>query len=218
MEHNFWHKKWQESDIGFHNSDANPLLVKHFHALNLAPNSRVFLPLCGKTLDICWLLAQGYLVVGAELSPIAIEQLFNELGVIPAITPLENLQHYSAPNIDIFVGDIFNLTSTLIGKVDAIYDRAALVALPFDMRTQYTSHLKSITENAKQLVICFEYDQNQLAGPPFSISNEEINTHYSADYSLTLLESAEVIGKLKGQYPACENVWLLHNEPANENM
>ncbi|HOY24825.1 MAG TPA: thiopurine S-methyltransferase [Cellvibrio sp.] len=209
MEPNFWHKKWQDSDIGFHNSDANPLLVKHFYALGLAPNSRVFLPLCGKTLDIHWLLAQGYQVIGAELSPLAIGQLFEELGVMPEITQLESLQHYSAPNIDIFVGDIFNLTNNLIGEVDAIYDRAALVALPFEMRMQYTSHLKAITHYAKQLLICFEYDQSQLAGPPFSISNEEINTHYGADYRLTLLESAEVIGKLKGQCPAHENVWLL---------
>lgn len=209
MQHDFWHKKWQECDIGFHNSNANPALVKHFHALGLAPNSRVFLPLCGKTLDIHWLLAQGYRVVGAELSPLAIEQLFDELGVVPAITQLDNLQHYCAPNIDIFVGDIFNLTAELLGKVDAIYDRAALVALPFDMRTHYTAHLKTITQCAKQLLICFVYDQNQLAGPPFSITDDEIKTHYSSDYQLQLLESTEVLGKLKGQCPACENVWLL---------
>jgi thiopurine S-methyltransferase len=212
MEPNFWYKKWQDSDIGFHNSDANSLLLKHLPALGLVPVSRVFLPLCGKTRDIHWLLTQGYQVVGAELSPIAIEQLFEELGVIPEITQLEKLRHYSAPNINIFLGDIFNLTSDLLGKVDAIYDRAALVALPFEMRAQYTAHLKAITHHAKQLLICFEYDQNQLAGPPFSISNEEVKTHYSADYRLTLLESTEAIGKLKGQCSTCENVWLLNNE------
>ena len=211
MQPDFWHKKWQESDIGFHNSDAHPLLVKHFPALGLAPGSRVFLPLCGKTLDIHWLLAQGFQVVGAELSPIAIEQLFDELGVVPEITQQKDLQHYCAPNIDIFVGDIFNVTHNLIGQVDAIYDRAALVALPFDMRTHYTSHLKAITGNAKQLLICFVYDQNQLAGPPFSISDDEVKAHYNSDYTLKLLESIEVAGKLKGQCPAYENVWLLNN-------
>jgi thiopurine S-methyltransferase len=211
MQPDFWHKKWQESDIGFHNSDANPLLVKHFSALGLAAGSRVFLPLCGKTLDIHWLLAQGFQVVGAELSPIAIEQLFNELGVIPDVTQRENLQHYRAPNIDIFVGDIFNVTELLIGQVDAVYDRAALVALPFAMRAQYTTHLTAITHHAKQLLICFVYDQNQLAGPPFSINEEEIKAHYNASYKLSLLESAEVAEKLKGQCSACENVWLLDN-------
>ena len=209
MQQDFWHNKWKNSDIGFHNSDANPLLIKHFHALGLASGSRVFLPLCGKTLDIHWLLAQGFQVVGAELSPIAIEQLFDELGVTPEITQLDNLQLYRAPNIDIFVGDIFNLTQHFIGKVDAIYDRAALVALPFEMRTPYTSHLTAITGNAKQLLICFEYDQNQLAGPPFSISHDEVKAHYSTSYTLSLLESAEVVGNLKGQCPACENTWLL---------
>ena len=209
MHQDFWHNKWQNSDIGFHNSNANPLLVTHFHALGLASGSRVFLPLCGKTLDIHWLLAQGFKVVGAELSPIAIEQLFSELGVKPEVTPLENLLHYHAPNIDIFVGDIFNLTQHFIGKVDAIYDRAALVALPFEMRTPYTSHLTAITGNAKQLLICFEYDQNQLAGPPFSISHDEVKAHYSTSYTLSLLESTEVVGNLKGQCSACENTWLL---------
>ena len=212
MQHDFWHKKWQESDIGFHNSDANPLLVKHFSALGLATGSRVFLPLCGKTLDIHWLLAQGFQVVGAELSPIAIEQLFDELGVVPEITQLENLQHYRAPNIDILVGDIFHITASLLGHVDAVYDRAALVALPVDMRAHYTSHIKTITENAKQLLICFVYDQTQLAGPPFSISDEEVKAHYNADYTLSLLESTEVVGKLKGQCTAWENVWLLNGK------
>lgn len=209
MQPDFWHKKWQECDIGFHNSDANPLLVKHFPALGLATGSRVFLPLCGKTLDIHWLLAQGFQVVGAELSAIAIEQLFDELGVIPEITQLEKLQHYRAPNIDIFVGDIFNVSARLLGQVDGIYDRAALVALPVDMRTLYTSHLKAITHNAKQLMICFVYDQSQLAGPPFSISDEEVKAHYSSDYTLALIESTEVAGKLKGQCPAYEQIWLL---------
>jgi thiopurine S-methyltransferase len=212
MQHDFWHKKWHESDIGFHNTEANPLLVKHFPSLGLTPGSRIFLPLCGKTLDIQWLLAQGFQVVGAELSPIAIGQLFDGLGVAPEITQRENLQYYRAPNIEIFVGDIFNVSASLLSRVDAIYDRAALVALPFDMRKQYTSHLKAITHNAKQLMICFVYDQSQLAGPPFSINDDEVKAHYSSDYTLKLLESTEVAGKLKGQCPACENVWLLDNK------
>jgi thiopurine S-methyltransferase len=209
MEHNFWLTKWQESDIGFHASQANPFLVKHFYTLGLPINSRVFLPLCGKTLDIRWLLSQGVSIAGAELSSIAIEQLFAELGLTPSIVTLEKLQHYSAPNIDIFVGDIFDVTQALLGKVDAIYDRAALVALPPQIREQYTQHLMNITQNAPQLLICFEYDQNQLPGPPFSIRHEEVYSHYNEHYSLTLLESAEVEGKLKGQCEACENVWLL---------
>jgi thiopurine S-methyltransferase len=147
--------------------------------------------------------------VGVELSHIAIEQLFSELGATPDITQVDNFKRYRAPNIDIFVGDIFNLTEGLVASPDAVYDRAALVALPLAMRRQYTSHVKAITRCAKQLLICFEYDQNQLAGPPFSIDEDEVKMHYAKDYNFRLLESREVQGKLKGQCPAAENVWLL---------
>jgi thiopurine S-methyltransferase len=209
MEPNFWQKKWVDNEIAFHRSDANPLLVKYFNALGLAKGSRIFLPLCGKTLDIRWLLSNGYRVAGAELSKIAIEQLFMELGVKPTITTHGNLDHYSADHIDIFVGDIFELSSNLLGHVDAIYDRAALVALPKSMRSQYTTHLMNITGKAPQLLICYVYDQNLQEGPPFSISNNEVHQHYNTHYNLTLRESAEVEGGLKGKCSATENVWLI---------
>jgi thiopurine S-methyltransferase len=158
MNDNFWLQKWETNNIAFHQSEANPLLVNYFKELALAKGSRVFLPLCGKTLDISWLLSNGYRVVGAELSEMAIEQLFMALGVAPKILEVGEIKHYSATNIDIFVGNIFYLSDKMIGPVDAIYDRAALVALPEEMRHQYTAHLMEITAKAPQLVICYEYD------------------------------------------------------------
>jgi thiopurine S-methyltransferase len=77
----FWHDKWQRNQIGFHEPQANPLLLAHFDSLSLRAGSRIFVPLCGKTLDINWLLARGQRVVGAELSEIAVQQLFAGLGV-----------------------------------------------------------------------------------------------------------------------------------------
>lgn len=209
MEAEFWHHKWKTSDIGFHNHQANPLLVNNLEQLSLLPGSRLFLPLCGKTLDIRWLLENGYKVAGAELSKIAIQQLFDELGIIPNITQAGELEHYSADNIDIFVGDIFKLSGSLLGEVDAIYDRAALVALPHSMRIQYSQHLINITRTAQQLLICFDYDQRQLEGPPFSVNDSEVKQHYSSHYNLQLLASQFVEGGLKGKCDAKENVWLL---------
>ena len=109
MEADFWHQKWEKDEIGFHRSETNPFLVAHFDKLDLAEGSRVFLPLCGKTRDFAWLLASGYRVVGAELSEIAIQCLFKDLRVEPTISRLDQLSHYSAKNIDIFVGNIFNM-------------------------------------------------------------------------------------------------------------
>ncbi|HMW50136.1 MAG TPA: thiopurine S-methyltransferase, partial [Cellvibrionaceae bacterium] len=173
------------------------------------PGGRIFLPLCGKTRDIAWLLSQGYKVVGAELSALAIEQLFAELGVQPTRAYFGNVVLYRAPNIDIFVGDIFALTHLMLGKVDAIYDRAALVALPENKRKFYSSHLIDIAARVPQLLICFEYDQSQMPGPPFAILEAEVKSHYQQYYGLTLLEKVPVEGGLKGSCEALEVVWLL---------
>jgi thiopurine S-methyltransferase len=209
MDGSFWHSKWERNDIGFHESQANPLLVKHFEALSLAKGSRVFLPLCGKTLDIHWMLAAGFRVAGAELSSIAIDQLFADLGMTPTIERFGELQRYSARDIDIFVGDIFQLSGDILGTVDAIYDRAALVALPAFVRDRYSAHLMEITSAAPQLLICYQYDQNLLDGPPFSISDAEVYQHYGNTYFLTPLARVEVPGGIKGKLPASEQVWLL---------
>ena len=209
MEPGFWHRKWETNDIGFHGSEANPLLVRHFGALSLKRGSRVFVPLCGKTLDIAWLLAGGYRVAGAELSRIAVEQLFEGLGAEPEISQAAASSRYRAEGIDIFVGDIFHLSGKALGPVDAVYDRAALVALPAEMRKRYTAHLREITNDAPQLVISYEYDQRLLDGPPFSVSNEEVVRHYADSHEPVLVASAEIPGGLKGKCAARENVWLL---------
>lgn len=209
MDASFWHQKWESNDIAFHQAEANPLLVKYFHELSLVKGGRIFFPLCGKTRDIAWLLSKGYRVAGAELSEIAVQQLFQGLGVEPQIVEAENLHRYSADSIDIFCGDIFNLSSTMLGPVDAIYDRAALVALPKEMRGRYTAHLTKITGKAPQLLICYDYDQHLMEGPPFSIRNEEVQQHYKDGYALTLIASTDVPGGLKGKCAAKENVWLL---------
>lgn len=212
MDTRFWHQKWENNDIAFHESKTNPLMVKYFKALSVAKGSRVFLPLCGKTLDIPWLLSNGYRVAGAELSKIAVEQLFANLEIQPKISGVGQLTHYRAENIDLFVGNIFDLSREILGRVDAIYDRAALVALPEKMRFQYTAHLAEISAYAPQLLICYEYDQNAMEGPPFSVTNDELNQHYSSGYALTLIESTDVSGGLKGKIAAKENVWLLVNK------
>ena len=211
MDASFWKDKWERSEIAFHEREANPLLVKYFKELSLAKGSRVFVPLCGKTLDIAWLLSHGYRVVGAELSELAVTQLFAGLGVEPKISEVGSVHRYHAHNIDIFVGDLFHVTREMLGPVDAIYDRAALVALPKDMRDRYTEHLMQISDNAPQLVIAYEYDQSVMGGPPFSVSNEEVRRHYTDSYNLTLLVSSDVPGGLKGKCPATESVWLLKN-------
>ena len=208
MEPSFWHDRWERNQIGFHEAQVNPLLVAHFDSLALSAGSRLFVPLCGKTLDIHWLLSRGHRVAGAELSEIAVQQLFADLGVTPLRTAAGHLTRYSAPGMDIFQGDIFDLSRRDLGTVDAVYDRAALIALPEPLRSRYARHLVEITDHAEQLLICIAYDQSVLAGPPFSVSGAEIGRLYHG-YVRTALGSAQVPGGLKGKCPAADCAWLL---------
>lgn len=209
MEASFWHQKWEQGDIGFHESEANPFLIEHFEALNLTKGSRIFLPLCGKTRDAAWLLARGYRVVGAELSELAIKELFKELGFEPEISKIGQLARYRAEDIEILVGDIFAVSAEYLGPISAIYDRAALVALPACIRKHYTSHLMNITGTAPQLLITYEYNQLLMDGPPFSVNQDEVKQHYGASYQLESVGSKDVTGGLKGKVASTETAWLL---------
>lgn len=209
MEPTFWHEKWANREIAFHQSATHELLVRHWPALRLAPQSRVFVPLCGKTLDIGWLLAQGHRVAGAELSPVAVAELFDELGVAPTVAAAGALARHSAAGLDVFVGDVFDLAREALGPVDAVYDRAALVAMPAAMRGRYATHLTAITATAPQLLISFEYEQRLLAGPPFAVEAPEVRRLYGAAFETKLLDRVDVPGGLKGKVAATENVWLL---------
>ncbi|HBX65429.1 MAG: thiopurine S-methyltransferase [Balneola sp.] len=209
MNPDFWHQKWKNNQIGFHNPIPHPLLIQYADKLSLDKGQRIFLPLCGKTLDIGWLLSEGYRVAGVELNEMAVLQLFEELELEPNIKIDDKLKHYTANNIDIFVGDVFDLTKEMLGEIDAIYDRAALVALPYEMRKQYSVHLLNITHKAPQLILSFEYDQELASGPPFSISEDEIHEHYSNSYKVNHLTTKHLPSFLGG-ISAKEHVWLLN--------
>lgn len=211
----FWHERWETKNIPFHETKPNPILVKHFGRLSLKKHARVFVPLCGKTLDIGWLLGKGYQVAGAELSRIAVEELFAELGLKPKVEEAKKggLLRFSGKNIDIFNGDIFGVTRAKLGRVDAIYDRAALVALPEEVRKRYAGHLRQITKGAPQLLVTYDYDQKAMEGPPFSISNVEVVDRYGKFYDLNLVASKLVPDGLKGKCAAIENVWALTAQP-----
>lgn len=208
MQKEFWLERWELNQIPFHQLKANPRLTQNFAALGLAAGARVFVPLCGKSLDVHWLLGHGYQVVGAELSRIAVEQLFRELGCEPSVTDAGALTRFEAPGIVVYQGSIFELTEALLGPVDAVYDRAALVALPEPMRSQYAPLVMALTHHEPQLLVCFEYDEKCMDGPPFSIREPEVRRRFEGSYEVRLLEHV-ISEMLRGTCPSEESVWLL---------
>jgi len=208
-ENSLWLQRWENREIGFDQASANPFMKEYFGALNLQEKSRVFVPLCGKTVDISWLLEQGYDVVAIELSEQAVIELFEALGISPEILEAGELKQYHSQHLDVFVGDIFDLTVDLVGEIDAIYDRAALVALTTEVRKTYAEHLRTLSNNAPQLLLCFEYDQSLMNRTPYSVEADEVKEHYAKSYTLKQLCKEEIVGGFKGKIPASDVVWLL---------
>lgn len=205
MEHDFWHNKWEIQQAGFHLEYVHPLLKRNLSLFQADKTlkedenkpSKIFVPLCGKTLDIGYLLTQGYSVVAVELSDIAVQNVLTSLDLQPdnqpTISEWVGGKCYRAKNLEIFVGDFFALTQADLGDIALVYDRAALVALPDSMRIDYAKQLAKITQQAPQLLITLDYDQTVAGGPPFAVSNAEVESLYSATYPLQLLEEDDII-------------------------
>lgn len=210
MEPAFWHDRWKQNQIAFHEQRPNALLSKHFFRLSLRAGGRVFVPLCGKTNDLAWLVDHGYRVVGIELNEAAVEEVFQTMSVSPRVQKLSEHTHYQSDLAEVFVGDFFRLSADMLGSVDAIYDRAALVALPSEMRKPYARHLTTLTRSAPQFLISYEYDQTQTNGPPFSVTGEEIGTLYRDRYHQQLVASVAISGSLSKRCSGNETAWLLN--------
>ena len=158
----------------------------------------MFVPLCGKTRDIGFFLEQRCRVIGSELSPLAVAQLFAEQGLQPLGDVQDGQECWQAGDLRVYVGDFFALQSSQLPVVSLIYDRAALVALPDTMRADYARHLLALTEHAPQLLMTFEYPQAAMQGPPFAVGMDEVNRLYGAHYRLDLLKEADVIEREPG--------------------
>ncbi|MBS1027141.1 thiopurine S-methyltransferase [Gluconobacter albidus] len=210
----FWQEKWERGETGFHEAGANPLLTRHIAALDLSAGARIFVPLCGMSQDMVWLAGQGYRVIGCELSNIAVGRFFDDLGVTPDVVQAGLLRCFSAAAISVFAGNIFDLTPEVLGPVEAVYDRAALIALPEDLRRAYAARLLALTGPVPELLVTLAYDQSRLKGPPFSVDEGFVREVYGEAYEIRRLESREVPGGLKGRCPATENVWKFSPLPA----
>ena len=196
MKKYFWLERWEREEIGFHENEANVYLTQYWHELHLAQGSAVFVPLCGKSVDMRWLREQGYPVLGVELSSVAAQAFFKENGYTRNYLANEKFERYEANDIRILCGDFFDLSRGDLASVSAVYDRAAMVALPPEMREQYVKHLVSILPPAAQiLLITFDYPQPEMQGPPFAVSAEEVELLYREHADIRLLGKMDVLAK-----------------------
>lgn len=189
MQADFWHQRWSENQIGFHQAAPTPLLLKHWPSLGIAPGAQVFVPLAGKSLDMVWLASQGHRVLGVELSQLAVEQFFAEHDLRPDIHQTKYGRHYVANGIELICGDAFALDAGALRDCAAVFDRAALIALPPELRLRYAHELYArLPTGCRGLLVTIEYPQEEREGPPFSVQEDEVHALFANDWSIDLLE------------------------------
>ncbi len=218
MEKSFWIERWEKQETGFHQAEINGFLKKFWHETG-RKGGEVLVPLCGKSKDMLWLRRQGHDVLGVELSEIAAEEFFRENGLTAETQKQGAFTARAADGFHILQGDFFDLTQNDVKNVTAVYDRAALVALPRDMREKYAAHLTEILPSGTPvLLVTFEYPQEKMSGPPFSVDAAEVKRLYGGRADIRQLTREDALKanprfSQRGLDAIFENAFLLKINP-----
>jgi thiopurine S-methyltransferase len=190
----FWQERWRAAQIGFHQSAIHRQLKAFWPTFGVDTGGQVLVPLCGKSLDMLWLREQQHSVAGVELASIALESFCLENGVPARRRTTGDFDIYEAERLRLFCGDFFSLAPSVLGRVSAVYDRAALIAWPTALRAPYVERLTALTSSGvKTLLITAEYRQDQMTGPPFSVCADEVNRLYAEHHEIRLLDRQDIL-------------------------
>lgn len=218
MQREFWLDRWRNQEIGFHQPEVNDWLETWWPQLRLAPGSSVFVPLCGKSLDMGWLADQGHRVFGVELAEAAVRAFYEQAQRPYRVERQRHLQLFAGDGVSIYCGDVMDLTALHLPGVAAVYDRAALIALPPKMRLHYADHLQRIIcDGCRILLLTLEYEQTLVPGPPHAVTEDEVRALFGARCDVQRLD-ARMVGRLPPKFPeggvdqALEVAYLLTKE------
>ncbi|NIR31604.1 MAG: thiopurine S-methyltransferase [Gammaproteobacteria bacterium] len=188
MDPDFWHERWRSNRIAFHNDEVNPVLETNLSRLRLEPGARVFVPLCGKSLDMLWLCRQGFRVLGVEISPIAVRAFFEENGLGYREQRQGPFTSLEGDTVHLLCGDFFDLRPVDVAEVSGVYDRASLIALLPAQRQNYARHLLHLLpRRLPVLLVTLEYPQHEMNGPPFSVGEAEVRELFGGAYDVQVL-------------------------------
>ncbi len=189
-----WHSHWAKKSPGFHEGRVNVYLQQYLKLFRLQSGDTIFMPLCGKAVDILWLSERGFKVVGVELSRVAVEAFFDESGLEFTLRESGKLMLYEAPNIALYQGDFMHLEPQILSSCKLVYDRASIVAIELFNRVAYKKKMLELVPVATpMLMVTLSYNQSQMAGPPFSVPVNEITELYQPEYQVEMLQSCEQI-------------------------
>ncbi len=215
MQAEFWHERWEKGEIGFHQHEFNNHMQSFIDRLGVSPGAHILVPLCGKSLDMLWLARWGFQVTGIEISEMAARAFFIENGLDHEVAGQPGKVTWSGERVSILCADFFTVQKAGLGCVDAVYDRASLIALPPDMRRDYARHLTGLLDDGVcSLLVTLDYPQEEMRGPPFSVSSDEVRRLFSEHYSIEHLHAEDCLAseprfRKKGLTRLDEHVWLL---------
>ncbi|MEK6579176.1 MAG: thiopurine S-methyltransferase [Bdellovibrionota bacterium] len=195
VQNKYWLGRWERGETGWHQSEFEQELIHFFSEM---PPTRVLVPLCGKSLDLVWLVSQGHEVIGVELSENACQAFFDENKISSVVKDAGLFRVYRGDKLTLFCGDFFDFSPHQLGKIGAIYDRAALIALPSEMRVKYVAHIKALMkvcarpEDFRFLQLLWERNPHDLNGPPYSILPEEFVRYYEDTFNIRLIKREEI--------------------------
>ena len=196
MDADFWHRRWRENNIAFHEGRVNGYLKVYFDRLKCNPGDTAFVPLCGKALDMKWISDQGCEVLGVELSPIACRQFFEENAIKYRTAREGPFDVYSGGSATLLCGDMFDMERPRFQRISAIYDRAAYIAFDPEARKRYAEFfLAMLPDGAPVLLLTLEYPQDIMDGPPFAVGEAEVRERFEPRYHVTHLETRDIISK-----------------------
>lgn len=196
MVESFWHQRWRDNDIPFHEGRVNGYLKNYYRRLGLTANEKVFVPLCGKALDMVWIRRQQQTILGVELSPIAVRDFFSENDIAYRVDKCGAFERYSGDGIELLCGDLFDMIPSHLKDVRAVYDRASYFALDIDGRRRYADFFCEILPPGTNiLLLALEYPQSIMDGPPYSVGEAEVRDRFETRYRVTHLETRDIIDK-----------------------
>ncbi|MDO6459395.1 thiopurine S-methyltransferase [Granulosicoccaceae sp. 1_MG-2023] len=185
MDHEFWHKAWQRGRQGWQQQETNPQLLRYWDDFAAPADASVFVPMCGKSLDMLWLLEQGHGVVGVELSEYGVQSFFRENGLKACVTEEEAYMVYRCDALTIYAGDYFALDAAKTASCPVVFDRAALVAMPARMRGDYVNKQAALLKpGGRVFLITLNYPQEEMQGPPFSVEDGEVRQLYQRYFAV----------------------------------
>lgn len=178
---------WSEkTDPPYHRKNYTAKLVQyHDRLVQGKKNSRVFVPLCGKSLDLIYLSEQGHEVIGLEYSKIAVNDFFEENNLAYNKEQCEGspFVKYAAKdkNITIYQGDLFDFSQEVCGSgsIDAVWDRGSFVAINVSSRDKYVELMSSLVKPSGRILMeIVKYHDPDYYGPPRIILEQDLKSYF----------------------------------------